>query len=226
MKPHIDATPHRFPRRGAMRPDSTALLVIDVQHDFVSPGGYMDCMGGDTASLAAPVAAIRRVLDAARAGGLRIAHTREGFAPDLSDVQPWKRAPAGAGGAGIGEPGAFGRALVRGEPGWQIVPELAPAEGEPVFDKAAYGIFAFTGIEAVLREWGVENLVLTGLTTDCCVQSAMRDALDRGYDCLVLEDCVAAASPELHDASLRIMTKESGAFGARAASEAFIAALG
>jgi nicotinamidase-related amidase len=140
-------------------------------------------------------------------------HTREGYRPDLADVQPWKRLEKPGGQARIGDPGPLGRALVRGEPCWDFVPELRPAPGEPVFDKPGFGAFAFTDLDRVLRQWGVENLVLTGVTTDCCVHAVLREAIDRGYDCLVLEDCVASYFPEFQKAALEMVKAQGGIFG-------------
>ncbi len=221
MMRQVAGDPHAFPRDGGLSPDTTALMIVDMQHDFCSIGGYMDRLGVKLAGLRAPIAPLRRVLAAAREGGYRIVHTREAYRPDLSDVQPWKRHDRIA----IGDAGKLGRALIRGEPGWQILPELAPAPGEPVFDKASYGAFATTEIDEVLRGWAIRNLVLTGVTTDCCVTSCLREALDRGYDCLVLADCVGAADPSHHEAALTLMRKPGGVYGTTATADAFIAAI-
>ena len=159
----------------------------------------MERLGADLALLRAPIEPIRRLLAVAREQGLHVLFTREGYREDL-----------------------LGRALVRGEPGWEILPELQPKPEEPVFDKPGYGVFAFTDIDGALRGRGVENLVLTGVTTDCCVHSILREALDRGYDCLVLEDCVGASRREHHDAALSLVRKASGAFGAASPSTAFL----
>src|SRR5262249_8190372 len=161
-----------FPRRGGLRPETTAVFVIDMQRDFCAEGGYMDRLGADLAPLRAPIAPIQRVLTAVRPLGYRVVHTREGYAADLGDVQRWKRADRRwkrAEGVKMGERGRWGGALIGGEPGWETVPELRPQPGEPVFDKPGYGVFAFTDVDATLRGWGVEHVVLTGVTTDCCV---------------------------------------------------------
>jgi nicotinamidase-related amidase len=223
--PSVPAQPHAFPRSGDFRAANTALAVVDMQVDFCGPGGYMDRLGADLELLRAPIGPIARVLAAARGAGLRVFHTREGYRPDLADVQPWKRLEKPGGQARIGDPGPLGRALIRGEPCWDFVPELSPAAGEPVFDKSGFGAFAFTDLDRVLRQWGVENLVLTGVTTDCCVHSVLREAIDRGYDCLVLEDCVGASRRVYHDAALTLVRKASGVFGAVSDSAAFIGAL-
>src|SRR5262249_26090662 len=188
--------------------------------------GYMHRLGWDVKRLRAPIEPLRQVLAAARAHGLRVVHTREGYRPDLADVQPWKRWPRENERVRIGDPGPLGRALIRGEPGWDIVPELRPLAGERVFDKPGFGVFAFTDADAVLRGWSIQNVVLTGVTTDCCVHSILREALDRGYDCLVLEDCVGASSRVHHDAALALVKKASGVFGTVSDSAAFVGALG
>jgi biuret amidohydrolase len=221
MSVSVPAQPRPFPRHGDLRPDTTAILVIDMQADFCAPGGYMDRLGYDLAPLRAPIDPIRRVLAAARPLGYLVVHTREGYRPDLADVQPWKRGDR----IEIGEAGPLGRALVRGETGWDFIPEMAPQPGEPVFDKAGYGPFAFTDLDATLRRRSIANLIVTGVTTDCCVQSTVREALDRGYDCLVLEDCVAAGRRVDHEAALTLMRKPSGALGTVSDSRALIAAL-
>jgi nicotinamidase-related amidase len=221
MRRQVSGDPHAFPQDGALHPDSTALMIIDMQHDFCSAGGYMDRLGAKLDGLRAPIAPLRRVLAGAREAGYRIVHTRETYRPDLTDLQPWKRHDAIA----IGDGGPLGRALIRGEAGWEILPELAPAPGERVFDKPSYGAFATTDIDAVLRGWGIRNLVLAGVTTDCCVTSCLREALDRGYDCLVLADCVGAADPVHHEAALTLMRKKSGVYGTTATADAFLGAV-
>jgi len=222
MSVSVPGHPFPFPRRGGLRPETTAVFVIDMQRDFCAEGGYMDRLGADLAPLRAPIAPIQRVLAAVRPLGYRVVHTREGYAADLGDVQRWKLADR----VKIGERGPLGRALIRGEPGWETVPELRPQPGEPVFDKPGYGVFAFTDVDATLRGWGVEHVVLTGVTTDCCVHSILREALDRGYDCLVLEDCVGASSRVYHDAALALVKKASGVFGTVSDSGALVGALG
>ena len=222
MSASVPGHPYPFPRRGGLRPDNTAVFVIDMQRDFCAEGGYMDRLGADLAPLRAPIAPIQRLLQVVRSLGYRVVHTREGYGADLADVQRWKLADR----VRIGDPGPLGRALIRGEPGWETIPELRPLPGEPVFDKPGYGVFAFTDVDATLRAWGVEHVVLTGVTTDCCVHSILREALDRGYDCLVLEDCVGASSRVYHDAALALVKKASGVFGAVSDSAAFIGGLG
>lgn len=222
MRARVSGTPLNFPQRGEIRPDNTALFIIDMQHDFCSEVGYMAGLGADMALLSAPIAPIARTLAAARAWGCHVIHTREGYAADLSDLQPWKQAGEGDEGHGIGKAGPRGRALIRDEPGWNIIDALQPLSGEPVYDKSSYGVFATTGIDEHLRDRGVENIVLTGVTTDCCVTSCLREALDRGYDCLVLEDCIATSSLDIHNAALAVMKKPGGVFGTTSMSDAFI----
>jgi nicotinamidase-related amidase len=186
----------------------------------------MHRLGASLNGLRAPIRAIRRVLAAAREAGFRVVHTREGYGPDLADLQPWKRGGGPHDPVAIGDAGPMGRALIRGEPCWDIIPELAPQSGECVLDKPSYGPFATTDIDALLRGWGIQNLVLTGVTTDCCITSCLREALDRGYDCLVLSDCVGSSDIIYHEAALTLMRKASGVFGTTATAEAFIGAVG
>ena len=225
MKRRLSGNPHDFPLSGELRPENTALLVIDMQHDFCSEGGYLHRLGASLNGLRAPIAPMGRVLAAARAAGYHVIHTREGYRSDLADLQPWKRGGSPNDAIAIGDAGPMGRALIRGEPCWEIISELAPAPGEQILDKASYGPFATTNIDALLRNRGVRNLVLTGVTTDCCVTSCLREALDRGYDCLVLTDCVGSADPIHHEAALTLMRKRSGVFGTTTTSVAFIDAI-
>jgi nicotinamidase-related amidase len=193
-----------------------------MQRDFCAEGGYMERLGCDLALLRAPIAPIQRVLQVVRPLGYRVVHTREGYRPDLADVQRWKLADR----IKIGDPGPLGRALIRGEPGWETISDLEPSPGEPVFDKPGYGVLTFTDLDATLKAWGVEHVVLTGVTTDCCVHSVLREALDRGYECLVLEDCVGASSRLYHDAALTLVRKAGGVFGTVSDSVTLIGALG
>jgi len=221
--PVVEGSPLPFPQRGALKPSRTALLVIDMQRDFCAQDGYMHRLGVDLARLRQPVELIRRVLDAARRCGITVIHTREGYAPDLSDLQPWK--VGGAANEAIGSAGPLGRALVRGEEGWNIIDELAPSPGEDVFDKASYGVFATTAIGAYFQMRDIRAAILVGLTTDCCVTSTLREALDRGIECMVVEDCTAAASQRRHDAAIDLIRSSGGVFGTLAGSGDVIEAL-
>lgn len=219
----IPGEPGLFPMSGAFDPAATALLVIDMQKDFCAPQGYMHNLSCDLARLERPVAPIATLLEAARGAGLWIGHTREGYKPDLSDLQPWKK--GGPANEAIGVEGPLGRALVRGEPGWDFLDALPPAAGEHVYDKSSYGAFLTTTLEADLRAAGITSLILTGVTTDCCVTSTLREGLDRGFDCMVLEDCVTAASELRHKAALDIVRHAGGVFGTLGRSSDVIAAL-
>ncbi|MDX2165893.1 MAG: isochorismatase family cysteine hydrolase [Deltaproteobacteria bacterium] len=221
----VDADPYPWPHTGDLRPANTALLVIDMQADFCAPGGYVAQMGYDLGLTRAPIAVIQRVLAGLRAGGFHVFHTREGHRPDLSDLSAQKRWRSRRAGAGIGDAGPLGRFLVRGEPGWEIIPELAPRPDEPVIDKPGRGAFHATDLELLLRARRIDNLILAGITTDVCVHSTLREADDRGFECLVLSDGCAATEPENHRAALRTVTTEGGVFGAVATADALLAAI-
>ncbi|MCG7597993.1 cysteine hydrolase family protein [Mycobacterium sp. PSTR-4-N] len=216
----IAAEPSPFP----LIADTTALIVIDMQRDFLLPGGFGESLGNDVARLASVVPPLAALLAAARAAGLMVVHTREGHRPDLSDCPPAKLR-RGAPTQRIGDPGAFGRILIRGEYGHDIVDDLAPIDGEVVIDKPGKGAFYGTDLTDVLTDAGITQLLVTGVTTEVCVHTTVREANDRGYECLVVSDCVGSYFDEFHRVGLQMIAAQGGIFGWVADTAAVIPAL-
>jgi len=204
----VKAEPYDF----ELEPEATALLVIDMQRDFLYPGGFGEMLGNDVSQLARAIAPTQKVLAAFRKAELHVAHTREGHRPDLADCPPSKRR-RGKLKVGIGDDGPMGRILVRGFEGHDIVKELAPIEGEPVIDKPGKGAFYATDLQTILENWGVRCLVVCGVTTVVCVNTSVREANDRGYECLVLEDCVGSYFPAFQKAGIDMIKAQGGIFG-------------
>jgi nicotinamidase-related amidase len=216
----VQAEPYEF----EFEPRSCALLVIDMQRDFVDPGGFGEALGNDVSLLRRAIAPTEKVLAAARAKKMLVVHTREGHRPDLSDL-PRNKKLRGRLKTGIGDPGPMGRILVRGEYGHDIIDQLKPASGEPVVDKPGKGAFYATDLDSLLHNRAIRQLVVCGVTTEVCVNTTVREANDRGYDCLVLEDCVGSYFPEFQRAALAMIKAQGGIFGWVSDSQRFLQAL-
>jgi len=217
---YVAAEPYPYP----LPITATALVIIDMQRDFLESGGFGDALGNDVSLLRATIEPLAAVIAAARAAGMVVVHTREGHRPDLSDLPPAKHR-RGNFPTRIGDSGPMGRILVRGEDGHDIIPELAPIPGEPVIDKPGKGAFYATDLEAILRSRGIAHLIVCGVTTEVCVHTTVREANDRGFDCLVLSDCTGSYFPQFHEAALAMIKAQGGIFGWVAPSSALLEAL-
>jgi nicotinamidase-related amidase len=216
----IGARPYEL----VLDPTATALVVIDMQRDFLEPGGFGELLGNDVSRLERAVEPLAKVLAAVRHAGMMVIHTREGHRPDLSDCPPTKLV-RGRLDIGIGGQGPKGRVLVRGEEGHDIVEALRPIEGEVVLDKPGKGSFYATDMELLLRNAHIKNLIVTGVTTEVCVHTTVREANDRGFECLVLEDCVASYFPEFHRVAIEMICAQGAIFGWVTHSSELIAVL-
>ena len=225
--PHIsiDARPSAWPHDGRLEASETALLIVDMQRDFCDEGGYIASMGYDISPARRIIPNVRRVRDAVAAWGGSIVLTREGHRPDLADLPPLKAWRSRLGGIEVGARGPLGRVLVRGEAGWEIVPELAPQPGDITIDKPGYSAFYATDLERILTAKSIRRLIFTGVTTDVCVHSTLRSAVDRGYECVLVEDGCAATVPENHRAAVNTIMTEGGIFGAVTTTHAICSTL-
>src|ERR1700759_5316059 len=204
----IEAEPYEY----VFHPSTTALLIIDMQRDFLEPGGFGEMLGNDVSQLRRTIQPNKALLAAWRSAGLQVIHTREGHRPDLTDLPPAKKI-RGRSKTCIGDAGPMGRILVRGEEGHDIIKELYPLPAEPVIDKPGKGAFFATDLHAILQNKGIQKLVVTGVTTEVCVNTTVREANDRGYDCLVPADCVGSYFPEFQEMGLKMIKAQGGIFG-------------
>src|ERR1700761_3697328 len=216
----IEAKPYEF----SLNLESAALIIIDMQRDFLEPGGFGAMLGNDVSQLRRTIGPNKALLAAWRGAGGLVIHTREGHRADLTDLPPAKKA-RGRSATTIGDPGPMGRILVRGEAGHDIIAELYPDAGEPISDKPGKGAFFATDLHAILQNRGIQQLVVTGVTTEVCVNTTVREANDRGYDCMVVSDCCGSYFPEFHEMGLKMISAQGGIFGWVAASAAIIEAL-
>jgi biuret amidohydrolase len=221
----VDARPYRWPHRRDLEPSSTALIVVDMQRDFCELGGYISSMGYDVGPANRLIPRIVELREQVRKWGGLVIYTREGHRSDLSDLLPQKLFRSRAVGGEIGSVGPLGRLLIRGQPGWDIVPLLRPANGEPIIDKPGFGAFYATDLARILTTRGIRHLIVCGVTTDVCVHSTLREAIDRGFEPLLVTDCCAATIQTNHDAAIETICSEGGIFGAVATSQAVIETL-
>ncbi|HTB67757.1 MAG TPA: isochorismatase family cysteine hydrolase [Steroidobacteraceae bacterium] len=225
MAVRIEADAYAFPYEGGLTPETTALMVIDMQVDFCGEGGLATVAGMDLREMRAPIEPIARVLAAARRCSMTVIYTREGHRGNGADLTGVKRFRSRLGGAGVGDPSPIGRILIRGEPGHAIIPELAPQAQEPIVDKVGSGCFYGTEVEHLLRNRGIRNLIFVGVTTECCVHTSLREASDRGFDNLLLEDCTAGTTPQLKQAAIDIIRNPLTLFGTVGTSQALLQGL-
>jgi len=219
------ATIDAHPAAIAIDPATAALIIIDMQRDFLEPGGFGETLGNDVALLHAAVAPCKALLAGARAHDMLVIHTREGHRPDMSDA-PRAKVERGAPSARIGAAGPMGRILIRGEPGHDIIADLYPLPGEPVIDKPGKGAFYATDLNTILQNHGIEDLIVCGVTTEVCVHTTVREGNDRGYRCIVPGDCCASYIPEFHEVGLRMISAQGGIFGWVSDSKRVLTALG
>lgn len=217
----VEAEPYPY----EFQPEKAALVIIDMQRDFLEPGGFGEMLGNDVSQLRRTIEPNKRLLAAWRAHGLQVIHTREGHRPDLTDLPPAKKI-RGRSATCIGDAGPMGRILVRGEAGHDIIEELYPLPSEPVIDKPGKGAFFATDLHAILQNKGIQKLIVTGVTTEVCVNTTVREANDRGYDCLVPSDCVGSYFPEFQEFGLKMIKAQGGIFGWVSDSEKILSALG
>ena len=227
MSVQIPATAYNFPCSGDLKGQETAIVVIDMQVDFCAEGGWVAALTPSLSIMREPIEPIARVIAAGRAFGMTIIYTREGHRPDGADLSAVKkfRSRLAWGGAGVGDPTPAGRVLIRGEPGHAIIPELAPLPGDPIIDKVGSGCFYATEMEHILRQRGIKNLIFVGVTTECCVHTSIREASDRGFDNLLLEDCTAAVTYELKEMAVSMIRDPSTLFGTVSTSDALLRTL-
>jgi nicotinamidase-related amidase len=220
----VHADPRPFPH-GGVKPADLAVIMIDMQRDFLEPNGYLAAMGYDVGEVRSAIQPASRLLDLARGAKLTVIHTRQGFRPDLAEVPAHTLARIKAGTSAIGKAGPLGRFLIRGERGFEIIPELQPLESEFVVDKSGNGAFWGTDLASILAANEIHSLILAGVTTEVCVHSTLREAIDRGFECLVVSDACASGDPKAHRAALDMVVVEDGVFGVVADIEAVDKAL-